>query len=57
MRLKSGIGIYSGTEMTVGVLIITHQDFGDSMLRIARKAIKFCPLKVETLPIDFDCIP
>lgn len=43
--------------MTVGVLIITHEDLGDSMVRTARKTIKFCPLKVETLPIDPDCIP
>lgn len=43
--------------MTVGVLIITHQDLGDSMLRTARKTINYCPLKVETLPIDSDCIP
>ena len=35
--------------MTVGVLIITHGNIGESLLDTAIKTLGFCPLQTETL--------
>jgi PTS system ascorbate-specific IIA component len=35
--------------MTVGVLIVTHGNIGESLLDTAIKTLGFCPLQTETL--------
>jgi PTS system ascorbate-specific IIA component len=35
--------------MTVGVLIVTHDNIGESLLDTAIKTLGFCPLQTETL--------
>ncbi|HGG60911.1 MAG TPA: PTS fructose transporter subunit IIA [Gammaproteobacteria bacterium] len=42
--------------MTVGVLLVTHEGLGEQMLRIAIQTLGFCPLQIETLPIDAACM-
>ena len=43
--------------MTVGVLIITHEDFGDAVLRNTEHILGMCPLKTKTLSIPFNADP
>ncbi len=42
--------------MTVGVLLVTHEGLGEQMLRIAIQTLGFCPLQIETLPVDAACM-
>jgi PTS system ascorbate-specific IIA component len=41
--------------MSVGILIITHTDVGDALLKTAIKLVGSCPLKTEIVNIPYDC--
>jgi PTS system mannose-specific IIA component len=41
--------------MSVGILIITHTDVGDALLKTAIKLVGSCPIKTETVNIPYDC--
>lgn len=43
--------------MTVGVLIITHDKFGDTILLNTEHILGMCPLKTKTLSIEFNADP
>lgn len=43
--------------MTVGVLIITHDQFGDVVLNNTVHILGMCPLKTKTLSIPFNADP
>lgn len=43
--------------MTIGVLIITHDNIGTAMLETATKMIGVCPVATEILPVPLDCNP
>lgn len=43
--------------MTVGVLIITHDKFGDVVLNNTVHILGMCPLKTKTLSIPFNADP
>jgi len=40
--------------MTVGVLIITHEGIGSSVLEAATRMLGGCPLRAETLPVALE---
>ncbi len=42
--------------MAVGVLVTTHDGLGEQMLRVAIQTLGFCPLQIEALPVDADCV-
>lgn len=43
--------------MTVGLLLITHNDIGAALLGTAREMLGGCPLEVRTLAVSKDCEP
>ncbi len=43
--------------MAVGILIITHEQIGESFEHLACGVMHQCPLKVETLPASRNCDP
>ena len=43
--------------MTVGVLIITHEHFGEAVLKNTLHILGMCPLKTRTLSIPFNADP
>lgn len=43
--------------MTVNILIITHDEIGQSLLVAAINTLGFCPLSAELLPIQLDSDP
>ncbi|MCG6859965.1 MAG: PTS fructose transporter subunit IIA [Chromatiaceae bacterium] len=43
--------------MTVGLLLITHNDIGAALLSTASRMLGHCPLEARTLSIAEDCEP
>lgn len=43
--------------MSIGLLLITHNDIGASLLETATVMLGLCPLHTETLGITTDCDP
>lgn len=43
--------------MTVGLLLITHNDVGSTLLRTASQMLGGCPLEAKTLAVTNDCEP
>lgn len=43
--------------MAVGILIITHEEIGESLAHLACGVMDKCALKVETLPASRNCDP
>lgn len=43
--------------MTIGVLIISHESLGQSMLDISVKTLDVCPLAVQVLGVPLDLDP
>lgn len=43
--------------MTIGVLIISHGQLGQTMLDISVKTLSVCPLATKVLSVAFDCNP
>lgn len=43
--------------MTIGVLIVSHEQLGQSMLDISVKTLDVCPLATKVLNVSFDCDP
>lgn len=43
--------------MTVGILIITHDNVGDTLLETAAKTLGFCPLLSRTIAVAQQCDP
>ena len=43
--------------MTVGLLLITHQNFGDVALHTIKTIIGVCPLDTKSLSVPFDANP
>ena len=43
--------------MTVGVLIVTHRDVGDALLKTAANTLGFCPLATSLLGVEDDSEP
>jgi len=43
--------------MTVNILLITHDEIGQSLLVAAINTLGFCPLSAELLSIPLDCDP
>ena len=43
--------------MTVNILLITHDDIGQSLLVAAINTLGFCPLSAELLSVSLDCEP
>jgi PTS system ascorbate-specific IIA component len=43
--------------MTVGVLIITHENFGEAVLKNTLHILGMCPLNTKTLSIPFNADP
>ncbi|MEJ2143196.1 MAG: PTS fructose transporter subunit IIA [Gammaproteobacteria bacterium] len=43
--------------MSVGLLIITHNGIGNSLLKSAVSIIGNCPLKVENMSVPLNCSP
>lgn len=43
--------------MTVGVLLITHENYGDVSLQTVKAILGVCPLETRTLSVPFDANP
>lgn len=43
--------------MTIGLLLITHDDIGDSLLSTTINMFGYCPLNHKTLSVAADCDP
>lgn len=43
--------------MSVGIIIITHEQIGHALLDVATKTLGFCPLDVEVLAVSQDAEP
>lgn len=43
--------------MTIGVLIVSHDQLGQAMLDISVKTISVCPLATRLLNVSYDCDP
>ena len=43
--------------MTVGLLLITHENFGDVALQTIRSILGVCPLDTHSLSVPFDANP
>jgi len=43
--------------MTVGLLLITHENLGDVMLQTIRTILGVCPLDTKSLSVPFDANP
>ncbi|HEY5603788.1 MAG TPA: PTS fructose transporter subunit IIA [Gammaproteobacteria bacterium] len=43
--------------MTVGLLLITHENFGDLSLQIIKTILGVCPLETQSLSVPFDANP
>ena len=43
--------------MSVNILLITHDEVGQSLLVAAINTLGFCPLSAELLPVPLDCDP
>lgn len=43
--------------MTVSVLLITHENIGNTLLQITTQVLGVCPLQTDTLPVPFDSDP
>ncbi len=43
--------------MTVGVLLITHENIGEILLQTVRRVLEVCPLQTRCLPVPFDSDP
>jgi PTS system ascorbate-specific IIA component len=43
--------------MSIGLLLITHNDIGTSLLETAEQMLGLCPLQTKTLPISNDSDP
>jgi PTS system ascorbate-specific IIA component len=43
--------------MTVGLLLITHENFGDLSLQIIKTILGVCPLETKSLSVPFDANP
>ena len=43
--------------MSVGLLIITHNGIGNSLLKTAASIIGSLPLKAETMSVPLNCSP
>jgi PTS system ascorbate-specific IIA component len=40
--------------MSIGLLLITHNDIGSSLLETATKMLGFCPLQTETIAVTHE---
>ena len=43
--------------MTVGILLITHENYGDVSLQTIKSILGVCPLETKTLGVPFDANP
>ena len=43
--------------MTVGLLLITHENYGDISLQIVKTILGVCPLETKSLGVPFDANP
>ena len=43
--------------MTVGVLLVTHENIGEILLQTVRRVLEVCPLQTRCLPVPFDSDP
>lgn len=43
--------------MTVGLLLITHENFGNLSLQIIKTILGVCPLETKSLSVPFDANP
>ena len=43
--------------MTVGVLLITHENYGDVSLQTVKTILGVCPLETKSLGVPFDANP
>ena len=43
--------------MTVGVLLITHENYGDVSLQTVKAILGVCPLETKSLSVPFDANP
>jgi PTS system ascorbate-specific IIA component len=43
--------------VTVGVLLITHENIGEILLQTVRRVLEVCPLQTRCLPVPFDSDP
>lgn len=43
--------------MTVGVLLITHENIGEILLQTVRRVLEVCPLQTRCLSVPFDSDP
>lgn len=43
--------------MTVGILLITHENYGDVSLQTVKSILGVCPLETKSLSVPFDANP
>lgn len=43
--------------MTVGILLLTHENYGDVSLRTIKSILGMCPLETKSLGVPFDANP
>jgi len=43
--------------MTVGILLITHENYGDVSLQTVKAILGVCPLETKSLSVPFDANP
>lgn len=43
--------------MTVGLLLVTHENYGDLSLQIIKTILGVCPLETKSLSVPFDANP
>ena len=43
--------------MTVGILLLTHENYGDVSLQTVKTILGVCPLETKTLGVPFDANP
>ena len=43
--------------MTIGLLLITHENYGDNSLQIVKTILGVCPLETKSLGVPFDANP